>query len=467
MPCSDKGEKMKQLNRRDFLRYSAISTAMVSPLMSMLGALSTLEAAETASGYKALVCVLLEGGADFFNMVVPRENSSYEAYKNVRKNLAIPQESLLPVDHANINRNNPLKYGFRGNMQHLQQLFTSQNLAVVANVGTLLKPTTLDDIRKGAALPPQLFAHNTQRDLWMRGDARGVQKTGWAGRTSDTFYPVPNPYFNITAGGNNVMQQGGMAEAMAFSEPSVSPDTMTSYGFGPEAGGEELGTLYQKLYEQKSKDPHKLMAAFAQQRLFKLNQQEVLKDLFDNVASFEMFSTGVHESGKPLGKQLELVAQILSVKDNFPNKTKRQIFFVNHHGWDTHDSDNEHQAGYLSESLGAFYTALKQLGIENQVTTFTISDFGRSLSPNGAGSDHGWGNHAFVMGGAVKGGDIYGTMPAIAPNSPDAWEERMIPTMAVESYLAALVRWFGATDHELYKIFPNLSSFGTTLPAFL
>ena len=458
---------MKRLNRRKFLQYGTSSLIAASPLMTLLGSLQKLEAAQTTGEYKALVCILLEGGADVFNMVVPTQPEAYASYQKVRKQLAVPQEALLPIKHANKNEANNLSYGFRSNMQAMQNLFENKNLAILANVGTLVSPLSLADIKNGATLPPQLFAHNTQRDLWMRGDGRGYQKSGWVGRASDLFYPTPNPYFNVTVADSNILQEGGQAEAISFSEPSVSPDTMTYYGFGPESGGSDLGKVYQRLYEQKAKDSNKLMAAGAQKRLFKLNQQEILQNLFDGVKTFEGFSDGVHETGKPLGKQLELVAQILSVRDNFPNKPKRQIFFVNHHGWDTHDSDNAHQAEYLSESLEAFYNALKEMGIENQVTTFTISDFGRSLSPNGAGTDHGWGAHAFVMGGAVKGGDIYGKMPILAPDSPDAWEDRMIPTTAIEQYYAVLMRWFGATEAETAALFPNLKAFGTPLPDFL
>ena len=311
----------KELNRRDFLKQSAAAALSASPFMTLLGSLTKLEAAQTTGEYKALVCILLEGGADVFNMVTPVEKESYQAYKAVRKNLAIAQETLLPLNHTNTNKNNPLRYGMRENMSAMQKLFNEEkSLAIIANTGTLVQPVTREDIKNGAPLPLQLFAHNTQRALWMRGDARGLQKSGWAGRASDIFYPTPNPYFNVTVGENNLMQQGSMAEAIAFDSASISPDTMTYYGFGPEAGSGELGKVYQSLYEQKAKDQHKLMAAFAQKRLFALNQQVTLQNLFDGVVSFEGFTSGVHESGKPLGKQLELVAQILSVRNNFPTQ---------------------------------------------------------------------------------------------------------------------------------------------------
>ncbi len=450
----------KQLNRRDFLKHSLAGVATASPLMAMLGSLSQLEAAEVDGEYKAIVCVLLEGGADAFNMVAPLQQDAYDAYKAVRQGMALQRDTLLPITDD---------YGLRDNMASMQTLFEAHKLAIIANVGTLVKPTTRKEIEEGSAiLPSQLFAHNTQRDLWMLGSAKKVLRNGWAARAGDAFYPTPNPYFNVTVAGNNLMQLGGKAEAIAFDDAYISPDTMRYYGFGPESGGDALGNVYQDMYEAKQSDGNKLMAAFARRRVGKLKQQETLGGtLFEGVQAFDTFDTGTHETGKPLGKQLEVVAKILSVKENFPGQRKRQIFFVNHHGWDTHDGDNEHQVGYLSESLGTFQDALEKMGIAESVTTFTISDFGRSLSPNGAGTDHGWGSHAFVMGAAVKGGEIYGTMPQLTPNSPDAWIDRMIPTTAMESYLATIVKWFGASESELHDIFPNLNSFAVKKLGFL
>ena len=446
--------------RRDFLKNSISSIAAISPLMAFLSSLENLEAADVNGEYKAIVCILLEGGCDSFNMIVPRLGSDYENYKAVRGDIALSQSSLLSFTHSNQNGLNALSYGMRSNMTEMQGLFNSGKLAIIANIGTLVEPVTQSDVLNGSAsIPSQLFSHNTQRAQWMMGNAKDIETSGWAGRASDVFYPTSNPYFNITVTGDNIMQSGGNVESLEFTEASISSDTMKYYGFGPDSGGSDLGTVYQNIYEQQENANNKLLSTFAKQRVEKLNQQIILKDLFNGVESFEGFTSGVHETGIPLGEQLELVAQILSVKDNFPEKRKRQIFFVNHHGWDTHDGDNEHQVDYLSESLGFFNAALEEMGIQNNVTTFTISDFGRSLTSNGAGTDHGWGGHAFVMGGAVKGGDIYGKMPEIKKDSPDAWSDRVIPTTSIETYFATIVKWFGASDSELDNIFPNLKAF--------
>ena len=448
----------EKLHRRSFLKRSLATAASATPLMALLGSMENLEAAETGGEYKAIVCVLLEGGADSFNMVAPSD-AAYGDYQGVRGSFALAKDSLLPLTHTNANGLNLGKHGMRDNMTKMQGLFNEKKLSIIANVGPLVKPVTQQQVLNGELpLPPQLFAHNTQRALWMMGNAN-VEKNGWAARVGDTFYPTPNPYVNVTVGGDNFMQSGGIAEAISFRSASISSNIMTSYGFGPESGSGDLGTVYQNIHEQTQSADNKLLATFATRRVDELDQQVELQGLFDGVADFSGFSGGVHETGVSLGDQLKLVAKVLSIRDNFPGQKKRQIFFVNHHGWDTHNSDNEHQAGYLSDSLGAFNDALKQMGIENQVTTFTISDFGRSLTSNGSGTDHGWGGHAYVMGGAVKGGDIFGKMPALKKDSPDAVSDRIIPTTSVEQYLATIVKWFGATEGELNAIFPNLSAF--------
>lgn len=213
-----------------------------------------------------------------------------------------------------------------------------------------------------------------------------------------------------------------------------------------------------------------MIKSFADYRLQSIRQSNELSEVFSNASTFNGFSRGVHETGTPLGLQLEAVARMLSIKDDLPGTPGRQIFFVNQHDWDTHSSalDTEsHKVAYLDESLGAFADALVQLGLENQVTTCTLSDFGRSITPNGAGTDHGWGGHAYVFGGAVNGGDIYGTMPKIQADSPDAVSDRVIPTTSVEQYLATVATWFGATNSELNGIFPNLSSFPESNLGFL
>ncbi len=462
---------MHTLSRRRFLQLGLATTASLSPFLNLFGAPTAAWGGDTSTGYRAIVCVLLEGGADVFNMIVPSDQESYQDYQQVRGNLALARETLLTFSHANGNGLNPRSYGMRANMTRMHQLFEAGKLAIVANVGTLVQPVTAAEVANGAPVPFELFAHNTQRAQWMFGNATGRVREGWAGRASFAFYPPDHPaapYFNVNvAETGNIMQTGGSAEAIQFAEAAIPGDTMTSYGFGPQCGGGSLGRVYQALYETRQTDTNKLMAALARKRVAELNRPLELADLFDGVREFDNFSSGVHEMGKPLGDQLHLVAQILSVKDRFPGQPARQIFFVNHHGWDTHDSDNEYQVGYLSDSLGAFQDAIDSLGLTDQVVTFTVSDFGRSLTTNPKGSDHGWGSHAFVMGGPVRGGDIFGKMPELRRDSPDSWSGRIVPTTAMEQYLATLVRWLGASEEDLQTIFPSHALFDAAGMGFL
>ncbi|BAO45404.1 DUF1501 domain-containing protein [Thiolapillus brandeum] len=458
-----------QYTRRQFMRLSLAAAATLSPLSAL--ARQPRSAGKAPGGsFKALVVVLLEGGADVFNMIAPTQADKYADYRATRENIALPLNTLLPFSHANQNGLNPESYGMRSNMSAMHSLFEQGKLAIVANTGTLVQPVTRTDVENGAPVPFELFAHNTQRSQWMLGDATGSQHQGWAARIGNQLYAEGNPWFNVNVSdSNNLLQTGGFAEAIHFDDAYISPNTMNTYGFGPESGGGELGKVYQNIYKQQQESPNRLMATFARRRMNELLRPNRLEGLFDNVLQFDGFGDGVHETGKPLGRQLELVANILSVRQEFETRfqTERQIFFVNQHGWDTHDSDNEHQVGYLSESLAAFQNALAEMGIEDQVTTLTLSDFGRSLTSNNAGTDHGWGTHAFVMGGAVNGGDIYGRMPEMRNDSPDAWSDRMIPTTAMESYLASATRWLGLSDAELGSLFPNLASFPDGDPGFM
>ncbi len=444
----------KSLNRRQFIKGLLATAVGAFPLVSAIRHSGSAMAATIGNDYKAIVCVLLEGGADAFNMVVPRSGVSYSAYSTVRENMALPASSLLPLAPATYN--DGVQYGLHPTMTRMHELFTSQKLAVIANVGTLVRPVTKVEVENGAPVPNQLFAHNTQRDLWMTANAAQAEKSGWAARLADIFDPTQE-LFNITVGGKNLMQRGGSQPAFEFGGDDIY--AFDDYYAFREDG--RLGEVYRQILDLDFSHSNLLVKSFADNRRRSIRLSNDLSEVFDTATSFT-FPDGIHESGTQLGDQLAAVAKMLSVKDRLPGSPKRQIYFVNYHDWDTHAAPldaESHKVDYLDKCLGAFADALHQLGLENNVTTCTISDFGRSITPNGAGTDHGWGSHAFVMGGAVNGGDIYGLMPEIAANSPDAIEDRVIPTTAVEQYLATIASWFGASSADLDVIFPNLHSF--------
>ena len=445
---------IRKINRREFIKLSA-AAAVSSPLFPLSGSINRAQAANTGGGYKAIVCILLEGGSDSFNMVVPGSGQAYTDYATIRENMALAGNSLRVLSPATYDDN--VEYGFHPKMERMHTLFEDGKLAVIGNVGTLIEPVTKAQVEAGAPVPGQLFAHNTQRDLWMTANAATIEGAGWAARLADIFDPS-SELFNITVGGKNLMQTGGVHQAFEFDGGDIYAFD-DFYAFRDDGA---LGETYRQLLDQNSVNSNKLIKAFADYRLRSIRQSNELSEVFNNASTFNGFSGGVHETGMPLGLQLEAVAKMLSVKDDLPGNPGRQIFFVNQHDWDTHSSAlgaESHKVAYLDESLGAFADALVQLGLENQVTTCTLSDFGRSITPNGAGTDHGWGGHAYVFGGAVQGGDIYGTMPKIEANSPDAITDRVIPTTSVEQYLATIATWFGATNNEVNVIFPNLNSF--------
>jgi uncharacterized protein (DUF1501 family) len=440
-----------RINRRDFLKTSlAMAGAATFPL-------TTFSSQSFAAGedYKAIVCVLLEGGADAFNMVVPKRNNAlYGKYAAVRGDMALTQSELLTLKNT--------AYGFHPQMKQLQKIFNQNKLAVVANVGALIKP--IDPALVASAdqiygqlpnLPSQLFAHNTQRELWMTGNAAVKTPTGWAARAADAL--DVGGLVNISVDGQNLMQRGGKYPALQVNGAIYAFDDF--YRVRPP--DTSVGEAYRAILAANANHAHKLVNNYANTRINQLAQAEQLSGVLPS--PFQVFPRGVHESGKSLGEQLELVTRLIAARSHF---AKRQIFFVNYHDWDTHQtplaSDN-HKVAYLDECLGLFYQQFSDnpalAAVADKVTTFTISDFGRTTSKNSTGgTDHGWGGHAFVLGKAVTGG-IYGKIPEISIDSPHAIGERVVPTTSIEQYLAPLVTWLGVSDSGLSSVFPNLSSF--------
>jgi uncharacterized protein (DUF1501 family) len=444
---------MKKMTRRNFL-LNTLTSAATLPLASLLP-----RTGQAAGDYRALVCVLLEGGADSFNMIVPTQTTPYNKYAQLRGNMALPKNELLPLAGTD--------YGLHPRMNEMHDFFAQGRMAIVANLGTLIQPVTHEEAAAGTNLPLHLFSHNSQRDLWMTANARNIERTGWAGRLKAAM-DRDNAFFNVSVNGRNLMQRGPDGDAMVINGDIAPFDDF----YRVRNGDTDPGLPYRKMIHLGMSDRNALVSDFARTRQDELNLLENAGGMLDGIETSTSFPPGVHESGKPLGEQLRLVARLIQaaqIPDNVPGNPRRQIFFVNHHGWDTHNTpldSNNHQVDYLDKSLGAFLAEMQALGLDDQVTTFTISDFGRSLTPNGSGTDHGWGGHAWVMGGAVHGG-ILGTMPRMEINSPDALDDRLIPKLAVEQYLATLANWLGAEDSHLDAAFPNLGSFSSSNLGFM
>ena len=443
---------MKTLNRRDFLKTSGAA--------ALFAATPGLAYSQVVGGlgpfpdYRALVCVFLFGGNDSFNMLVPNTTAEYNAYAASRQNLALLQNDLLPITPAS---SSGPDFGLHPAMGAIQGLFQSGEAAFVTNVGPLIQPTTRDEIFNDAAiLPPQLFSHNDQQDQWSSLRGNVPSKTGWAGRMADlmrTGVADQQMSTNASLFGTNLFQSAD--ETVAYVMGPGGPIQFEGFSATPgDILNEQrlaflrvLDAEYDTIYERGYRD--------VQRRA--IDAADRVSAALENAP---LFNTPFPQS--QLGTQLQTVARLIAVRDEL--QMQRQVFFVAAGGFDSHDDQNQNQPGLLggvSDAIAAFHTAVRdELAIPDNVTTFTQSDFGRTLTSNGDGTDHAWGGNQLVVGGAVNGGDLYGSYPSLALNGPeDVGGGRIIPSTSADQYAATLARWFGIPDTDLDVIAPNLANF--------
>lgn len=444
------------ITRRQFLSHGCalgVASQTLGTTLLSLGAARNA-AAQSAGDYRALVCVLLAGGNDSYNMLVPSDDAQYGQYAAIRADLALPRSSLLPLSFSNTGGR---RFGLHPGMGALQRLVNDGDAALVANVGTLLEPFDAQAVENGTArLPVGLFSHADQINQWQTAIADGRASRGWGGRLGDLLQGANlanGVSMNISLSGTNVFQSGD--DVVGYAIESSGNGARNLNGYGDAAGFGEYRT---RVWDE--------LLAGQQAQVFRREFRRRLRDAIDTEVVFsdamaQSATLNTSFSAGPFSAALRQIARVISVRDVLG--ATRQTFFVTVGGWDHHDEVLDNQAAMLpaiANGLSEFRDALVELGVFDQVTTFTISDFGRTLTSNGRGSDHGWGGHHVVMGGDVAGGVLYGDYPLLAANAPlDVGRGIYAPTTSTDAYFAELALWFGVSPADLEFVLPNVGTF--------
>jgi len=444
------------LSRRGLIKLGAASVGTMA--LRPFGLLPTL--AQSGPDYRALVCVFLFGGNDSNNSIVPLDDTSYKSYQTARGSLGLPASAMVQVQSAT-----GAPYGFHALLSEVASLFSSKELSVVANVGSLVQPVTRAQYQaQQKPVPSNLFSHSDQQAQWQTSVAQGNSATGWAGRAADYIAAQGVnssnfPTFLSVAG--NTLEGSGLKTQPAAIAPGGS---LKLTGFGTSAAAQARWTAL-----------NELLTANTGVSLVQSANNTLANSIADATALDSALAKAptiqTQFPATSLGAQLQQVAQIISVQSALG--MRRQIFFCSLGGFDTHTGElGTHNTLYpqVSQALAAFYDATQELGVAENVTTFTESEFNRTFQPtSGDGSDHGWGGHQLVMGGAVKGGQIFGKFPTFELGGPDDTDVRgrWIPTTAIDQYGATLCTWFGIPASALATVFPNLPNFSTSNLGFL
>ena len=449
------------VSRRAFIkRASALSLAGVAtPLVTSLAAIGEAAAAGTPSDYKALVCVFMYGGNDYANTLVPYDNARYAVYQSNRSAIALAQAALTPtLLNPSLALPGGAQYALAPPLSPLLPVFNAGKMAVALNLGTLVQPTTKAQYQAGSVpLPPKLLSHNDQQSYFQASSPEGAT-SGWGGRIGDLFQAgngtATTTCMNVS--GNAVFLTG--KAAVQYSVTTAGPIGLTART--SLQGSAAASTMLQNLLRGAG-TAHLMESAVGQIGTRALDLYSLVSGALAQAPVTTTVFPAAADPSSSLGAQLAMVAKLISVSSQLG--AKRQVFFVSTGRFDNHDEiPTLHPLlqQNLADAMRAFHDTTVELGVSSQVTTFTASDFGRALTSNDDGSDHGWGSMHFVMGGAVRGGRYYGINPVIMNNGPDdIGQGRLLPTMSVDQYAATLASWFGVPDSRMAEVVPNIGNY--------
>ena len=469
----------QKISRRQFIGQANCAAVGTASLLSSLLSLRLTAGAASASNftdYKALVCLFLNGGNDSFNMLVPRQQSAYNEYEQVRggvggSGLAIPRANLHQISSSL--QNTPAgagysDFGIHPDLPYLKTLYDQGDLAFVSNVGSLIEPTSLVQYNDGSKpLPEGLFSHPDHQIHWQTlvPQVRGTAPKGWGGRMAEVMSHAnqqSNISMNISLSGANVLQSGtttvpyitdpgGVIELNKYGpNTSLGQDPILSL-----AVDDILGHHYQSIYSK----------TLAQANRNSIDASVAFKTALDSLST--PFDPSAISSETQTYQRLSMVSKIMEARTAL--SMNRQVFFVERGGWDHHNELLDPQSGLfieLNEAIEIFWTAIQSMGLENNVVLYTASDFGRTLTSNGSGSDHAWGGNHFIISGSANGGEIYGKYPDLAldNSSTDLGRGRILPTTSVDAYMAELANWYGVPQSEISTVIPNINNFSFSNP---
>ncbi len=463
-------------SRRQFLLGAAGGAALGSLGFS----LNTLAAAASHSAkatpipndYRAMVCFFMFGGNDTANTIIPYDQTTYNQYVMSREgSLSRPfgitrlRTDLLPINAASINDGRQL--AFPKEMASLKRIYDNGKAAIMANTGVLSRPTSKVQYNTaGFELPPQLFSHSDHQRFWQLGVPNYTTRTGWAGRMGDLLADAnagSNVSMCISMAGNNTWQVGSNVLPYPIDAEDGPPGFWSSWNTNRMTAMNNLNlpsvTPRTNILEKQ------VATIYNRARNAKIDMDEALNYSLTLENFFPKnplgFNGGLMSDYNDVMQQFQMVARLIAAREVLGHK--RQIFFVSLGGFDNHDTLAEHpdRLRIVADGMAAFYQATVALGVDQNVTTFTASDFGRPLKSNGTGSDHGWGAHHFVVGGSVRGGNVYGKFPQMVIDGPDTLNNQgqLLPSTSVDEYTATLASWFGVSSTDIPLVIPNITRF--------